>query len=228
MCNDRTVTEQGQWGRVLQDLDDESIKLAAYDETMVPLFGQLKGLRVLDYGSGPGVLASALQNAGADVAVHDISREMCDAAGKKIGADNVFYSAAEIPEQDFDVVICNLVLCIVEEDVVADIIANLRRVVRPGGRIFVGFCNPLIFRVTESQLDFREPTGAEYSCNHDFWKVKKEGGYRIVEMHRPIEWYKEAFKVAGLTLTTTHFTPEYVLNGTSIQDFVIFELQLTV
>ena len=224
MCNDRTVTEQGQWGRVLADLDDESIKLAAYDETMVPLFGDLEDLRILDYGSGPGVLAAALQNAGADVAVHDISSEMCDAAATKIGTENVFYSADEIPAQSFDVVICNLVLCIVEEPIVRDILANLRRAVRQGGRIFIGFCNPEIFRVEESRLDFREPTGEDYTCNHSFWKIKKEGGYRIIELHRPIEWYEAAFEAAGLALTTTHFTTEYILGGEAIRDFVIFKL----
>lgn len=223
MCS-KTVTEQDQWARVLSHLDGEAIKLASYDNTMVPLFGDLDGLRVLDYGSGPGVLASALQKAGANVVCFDISAEMLEAAAAKIGVENVYYLVQEIPERAFDIVVCNLVLCIVEEDVVREILANLKRLVRSGGRIFIGFCNPLIFQVEESQLDLREPTGAEYECVHDFWKVKKEGGYRIVEKHRPLEWYQAAFRAEGLILRETHFTPEYTLGGFDIQDFVIFEL----
>ena len=56
-------------------------------------------------------------------------------------------------------------------------------------------------------------------------KTKKEGGYQIVENHRPIEWYERAYKEAGLELADTIFTPEYELGGRQIEDFIIFALK---
>lgn len=220
----KTVQNQEQWARVLQELDAEADKLTSYDHTMIPLFGDLEGAVVLDYGSGPGVLASMLQQAGAAVQVFDISSQMLDTAADKIGEQNVIRDSVQIPSSTFDIVVCNLVLCIVEQDEVHRILRNLQQAVHPDGRIFIGFCNPRIFQVKESQLDQREPTGDRYEQPHLYWKVKKEGGYRIVEMHRPISWYQSAFTTVGLRLLATHFTPQYELKGETIQDFVIFEL----
>ena len=56
-------------------------------------------------------------------------------------------------------------------------------------------------------------------------KTKKEGGYKIIENHRPIEWYENVYRKAGLKLVDTIFTPEYNLKGRKIKDFIIFKLK---
>ena len=58
-------------------------------------------------------------------------------------------------------------------------------------------------------------------------KTKKEGGYQIIENHRPIEWYEKVYKDTGLKLVDTIFTPEYELKQRKIKDFIIFKLKKT-
>ena len=220
----KQVEEQSKWGRVADELEAEDLKLQSYDKTLLELLGNLDDKAVLDYGAGPGVLALTLSKLGANVKVYDLSEEMQTLAGEKIGNENVYKTHSQIPNSCFDYVICNLVMCIVEEQEVANISRNIKAALKNDGTAYVGFCNPKIFDVPESALDFRDQNGNSYDDNHIYWKTKKEGGYRIVEMHRPIEWYKDVFKKAGLEVANVHFTPEYELNDKKIQDFVIFEL----
>lgn len=219
------VSSQRQWGKVLKELESEKIKLAYYDNTLIPLLGNLKNKKVLDYGGGPAVLATALKAKGADSRLFDISPDMRMRAGERIGRENVYKKVEDIPHGYFDFIICNLVLCIVPEKEVKNILKNMCLEVKDGGVVYVGFCNPLIFDVPESQIDFRMQTKHKYEDNHNYKKIKKEGNYEIVESHRPIEWYTDAFKEAGFELVDTIFTPEYELKGRKIKDFAIFKLQ---
>ncbi len=219
------IAQQEEWNRVAGELEAENIKLAYYDNTLIPLLGDVTDKKILDYGAGPGLLAFALQKLGADVKVYDINPDMIEKAGEKIGKENILPLVESLPKNFFDFVICNLVLCIVNEDEVKRIVGDIQDVLADSGSAFVGFCNPRIFNVEESNIDKRFPTGAVYEDNHEYKKVKKEGDYEIIELHRPIEWYKNVYAAAGLKLVNAVFTPEYELNGKKIEDFVIFELK---
>lgn len=221
----KTVAHYEGWGRVFQELENEDLKLASYDNTLMPLVGSVANRLILDYGAGPGVLALALEKLGANVKVWDISQEMREKAAEKIGKHNVYFTLEEIPRDSFDDIICNLVLCINPEDEVRSIIRNIRNMLKNGGSAYVGFCNPLIFNIRETNLDYRFPTGNKYEENHEYRKIKKEGGYEIIESHRPIEWYEGVYQEAGLKLDGNFFTPEYSLAGNTIQDFVICRLK---
>lgn len=219
------VSGQRQWGKVLKELESEKIKLAYYDNTLIPLLGALKNKKVIDYGGGPAVLATALKARGADSRLFDISPDMRTRAGERIGRENVYKKVEDVPRDYFDFVICNLVLCIVPEKEVTNILKNIYSEVKKSGLVYIGFCNPLIFDVPESKIDFRMQTKYKYEDNHNYKKIKKEGNYEIVETHRPIEWYEKVFKGAGLNLVNTIFTPEYEFKGRKIRDFIIFKLR---
>lgn len=221
----KMVAEQKEWNKVSQELEAENLKLAYYDDTLVSLLGDVKEKNILDYGAGPGVLALALQKLGAEVKVYDINNDMRKSAGEKIGSENIYSNVEEIPNDFFDFIIANLVVCIVPEEEVKQIMSNIKNSLNSTGFAFIGFCNPKIFDVEESNIDFRFPTGAKYEENHEYKKVKKEGSYEIIESHRPIEWYEKVFKEAGLQLVDTVFTPEYEKQGLTIKDFVIFKLK---
>lgn len=221
----KTVYEPSYWDKVAENLDAEHIKLASYDHTMLPAMGEVKGRHILDYGSGPGILAKALKERGAVVKALDSSKRMRQLCGQKIGDEHVFKHPTEISDSQFDRIICNLVLCIVGDNEINGILENIRRMLKTDGIAYVGFCNPLIFDVTESQLDLRCSTDNNYFDNHYYEKTKKEGGYKLIELHRPIEWYVTQMFMARLRLRNMLFTPEYNLNGTKIRDFVIFELE---
>ena len=220
----KLVAEQKEWGVVAKELEGENLKLASYDNTLMSAIGDIKDKKVLDYGAGPGVLALGLQKMGADVKVWDINNEMREKAGAKIGSENIYNDISQVPQNFFDIVICNLVVCIVPEDEVKNIVKNIKMVLKEGGSAYVGFCNPKIFQVAESNLDFRFPTGNKYEDNHDYKKIKKEGGYEIIETHRPIDWYEKIFGDVGLRLADTFYTPEYELKDNKIRDFIIFKL----
>lgn len=220
---EKRVDAQHQWHQVIEELESEQWKLASYDRTILEMLGNVDGLKTLDYGSGPGILALALKRQKAESFAFDINPNMRAQCAEKIGDGHVIDSIERLRDDTFDLITCNLVLCIVDEGEVRTIASQIRRLLRPHGRAFIGFCNPLIFNVRESQLDFRFPTGDPYDLPHDYEKVKKEGGYRITEKHRPLWWYGRVFTEAQLTPTQTHFTPAYELHRERIRDFVIFE-----
>tara|TARA_B100002003_G_scaffold227115_1_gene234460 strand:- start:496 stop:1182 length:687 start_codon:yes stop_codon:yes gene_type:complete len=222
--NSKLIADQEKWAEVSKELEAEKIKLAFYDNTIIPLLGDLKDKKVLDYGGGPGVLLTALKKLGAEVKEYDISEDFKKQAAEKIGAENIYGSVEDIPLDYFDFVICNLVLCIVDEDEVKNIVANIKKVLNNNGVAYIGFCNPKLLDVPETNLDLRPEPEHEYEENHSYMKTKKEGGYQIIENHRPIEWYENIYKEAGLNLEDTIYTPEYKLNGRPIKDFIIFKL----
>lgn len=223
----KLISEETEWSRVSEELKAEQLKLASYDNTLVPFLGKIKSKKILDYGGGPGVLVLALKKLGADVKEYDISEDMRKQASQKIGKENIYDRVEDIPKNNFDFVICNLVLCIVSEDEVKKIAKNIKNSLNDNGFAYIGFCNPKLLNVPETQLDLRPTPKNKYEENHSYMKTKKEGGYQIIENHRPIEWYEKVYKDAGLKLIDTIFTPEYELKQRKIKDFIIFKLKKT-
>lgn len=116
---------------------------ALEQELILELVGPVTGLRVLDVGCGDGQLALALARAGARVSAVDTDPRMLTAARRCFEASAV---EAELSEADaqalpfesksFDVVTAVTVLCFVDEPERA--VAEMARVLRPGGRLVIG------------------------------------------------------------------------------------------
>ena len=223
--SDKLISKETEWSRVAEELKAEKVKLAFYDDTVISLLGIVKDKKILDYGGGPGVLALALKKLGASVEEYDISEDMRKQASEKIGEENIYHSIEEIPRNEFNLIICNLVLCIVSEDEVKRIVTNIKNALNENGFAFIGFCNPKLFDIPETNLDLRPKPKHKYGENHSYMKTKKEGGYQIIENHRSIEWYEKMYKKLGLKLVDTFFTPEYELKRRKIKDFIIFKLK---
>jgi len=220
----KSIVNPDEWSKVLSELEGEFHKLQSYDETIIKHLGNISGKRILDYGCGPAVAAKLLQQLGADISVYEISEKMLEIASAKLGESAVFHKVDDIPDNYYDIVWCSLVLCIVDETMIIEIMKNLEMKVSNSGKIYIGLCNPKIYDIEETNLDFRFPKGESYSCNHDYKKIKKEGNYEIIERHRPIEWYLKVIEDVDLKVSNILFTPEYELKGFKIRDFIIFEL----
>jgi len=221
----KLITKPEEWGDVAGELEREVLKLKSYDEVLLPRLGDVAGKSILDYGHGPGLLLEDLANKGASVKGYDLHPRMRDLAAQRVGAENIYDSPNQIPNDSFDAVICNLVTCINSEESVNRIATDINRALRSDGVAYIGFCNPHIFDVEETALDLRQSTKHRYDDNHDYLKIKKEGTYAIIEKHRPIEWYQKLFETAGLQNAGMFFTPPYEMNGRTINDFVILKVQ---
>ncbi|MDH6580760.1 SAM-dependent methyltransferase [Kitasatospora sp. MAP5-34] len=95
-----------------------------------------EGARVLDVGTGTGTVAAAACERGAKVTAVDAEPSMVELAGQTApSAEVVTAVLPELPFEDsaFDAVVGNFVLNHVGRP--RDALAELRRVVRPGGRI---------------------------------------------------------------------------------------------
>lgn len=105
--------------------------------------GDLAGLRVLDIGASTGYTVEALVTAGAEVTGVDIDAPGIAFAKQHFGDRATFLVAdgAELPmdDQSFDVVVLNHIY---EHVVDADaVMAEIRRVLRPDGLVYLGLGN---------------------------------------------------------------------------------------
>ena len=108
---------------------------------LLPLLGP--GLRVLDFGCGPGTISMGLASAVTPGELHGIDMEtsqveMARAAAAAGGHDNAFFQtgdATDLPFEDdsFDVAHCHAVLMHVPDT--QAVLAEVKRVLKPGGII---------------------------------------------------------------------------------------------
>lgn len=110
---------------------------------VLDLAGDLAGRSVLDVGCGDGTLALAAWQRGAHVTGVDPDPRMLPAASNKariLGAPVTFLEARgeqlPFPDRRFDVVLAVTVLCFVPDAVA--LLREMRRVLRPGGRLVIG------------------------------------------------------------------------------------------
>lgn len=221
----KRIDQENKWHEVAHELEAERLKVMSYDRTILQQLGDIEGAWTLDFGAGPGVLSSALKRLGARSHAYDINPDMRRACVEKIGKEYVYERLDHIEDGRFDIITCNLVLCIVSDRELLRIVREIRRLLRKEGKALIGVCNPQIFDVPESKIDIRQPTGDPYRKRHSYEKTKKEGGYKIIEQHRPLEWYWESLHEAGLEHVALHTTPPYRMSSDSraIRDFAIFE-----
>ncbi len=113
--------------------------LAADDPRLLAILGELgplEGMRMLDLGCGKGRFARALVTHGAEVLGLDASRAMLAAANS---VDRVQASVRRLPfaSLTFDAVLAVEVLEHLERRALDGVLAEVRRVLRPGGRFLI-------------------------------------------------------------------------------------------
>jgi SAM-dependent methyltransferase len=183
--------------------ENEASLLNAYYErpAMLALAGDVAGRRILDAGCGSGPLFAALRDRGAIVAGFDKSAGMVELARRRLG-DGADLRVADLgsplpfPGGEFDDVIASLVLHYLEDWGPA--LAELRRVLKPGGRLLVSVEHPFAITLMDVQAG-REP---DYFATSNRTEEYTFGGQTALLSlwDRPLHAMTGAFTAAGFRM----------------------------
>lgn len=195
-----TTADYDEFARAYVEENENGLFNRWYERPEVlRLAGVVEGLRVLDAGCGHGPLMRELADRGATVSGFDLSPVMIAIARERLGQDadlRVADLAAPLPygADEFNLITCSLALHYVEDW--RPPLGELRRVLRPGGRLIVSLLHPFVFAAVHQDQDYFALT--RFSEEYDF------GGATAVltYWHRPLQDVLNAFLDAGFTLTS--------------------------
>ncbi|WP_051943209.1 class I SAM-dependent methyltransferase [Streptacidiphilus rugosus] len=181
---------------------NESSLENAYIErpAMLALTGDVAGRRILDAGCGAGPLFAALRDRGAQVSGLDSSAGMVALARRRLGEDADLHVADlsdPLPFADgaFDDVVSSLVLHYLEDW--GPTLTELRRVLRPGGRLIASVMHPFVDYLF--QPDPRPSYFATTSWTDD-WIDLVGRPTPMTFWRRPLHAMTDAFTAAGFQL----------------------------
>ncbi len=171
---------------------------------MLGLAGEVSGRRILDAGCGSGPLSAALRARGAVVTGIDASAAMVDLARQRLGEDADLHVAdlgAPLPfaDAEFDDVVASLVLHYLEDW--SGPLSELRRVLKPGGRLLVSVNHPSAYAIVYPEADYFAVT--KYSEDYTF-----DGQVTwLTFWHRPLHAMTDAFTAAGFRIAIVSEPP---------------------
>ncbi|MFE1836702.1 class I SAM-dependent methyltransferase [Streptomyces sviceus] len=186
--------------------ENETNLINAYYErpAMLALAGEVAGRRILDAGCGSGPLFAALRDRGALVSGFDASAGMLELARRRLGDSADLQVAAlgnslPYPDHTFDDVVASLVLHYLEDW--RPTLAELRRVLKPGGRLIASVDHPFAIHLMHRQAG-RE-TEYNYFDTTNWTEEWTMSGHtaRMSIWHRPLHAMVEAFTEAGFRIT---------------------------
>ncbi|MGV9772461.1 class I SAM-dependent methyltransferase [Streptosporangium sp. NPDC003464] len=165
---------------------------------ILDLAGDVAGRRILDVGCGAGPLLAALRDRGAIVTGVDSSTKMLELARQRLGDGAVLLPAdlrspLPFPDGAFDDVIVCLVLHYLEDWKAP--LAELRRVLAPGGRLIVADNHPFVSQKLAGP-------GANYFATRK-WSEEFTFSGQSAELtfwHRPLHAMTDAFTAAGFRI----------------------------
>src|SRR5215469_8892506 len=190
--------------------ENEASLLNAYYErpAMLALAGDVAGRRILDAGCGSGPLFEALRDRGAIVTGIDKSAGMLELARRRLGAD-ADLQVAELgrplpfPDDTFDDVTASLVLHYLEDWGPA--LAELRRVLKPSGRLIVSVNHPFAENLWHRQARLEPDYFATYNYVVE-WTA--DGQTALLRFwSRPLHAMTDAFTAAGLRISVISEPP---------------------
>jgi SAM-dependent methyltransferase len=182
--------------------NQDGIYNAYYERpAMLALAGDVTGRRILDAGCGSGPLLAELRERGAEVSGFDLSPGMLDLARRRVPEADLRVAdlAAPLPYADaeFDDVIISLVLHHLEDW--APPLAELRRILKPGGRLLISVDHPFAVHM----IHRAEGRRTDYFETYNWTEEWDHGGEPVLMSfwNRPLHAMTGAFTAAGFTVT---------------------------
>ncbi|OZM70039.1 SAM-dependent methyltransferase [Amycolatopsis antarctica] len=184
--------------------ENETSLMNAYYErpATLALAGEVSGRRILDAGCGAGPLSAALRERGAVVSGIDSSAGMLEQARLRLGADADLRVAdladpLPFPDAAFDDVVASLVLHYLRDW--GPTLAELRRVLRPGGRLIASVDHPFMINLIHRKSGPRPDYFETYNWTEEWTK----GGHtaRMSFWNRPLHAMTDAFTAAGFRIS---------------------------
>jgi SAM-dependent methyltransferase len=190
--------------------DNETSLINAYyaRPAILALAGDVAGRRILDAGCGSGPVSAALRDRGAVMTGFDSSAKMVELARRRLG-DGADLQVADLslplpfPDDAFDDVVAALVLHYLEDW--TGPLAELRRVLTPGGRLIVAVDHP--FAVTLMHREAGRQT--DYFATYNWTEEWTFGGQSAAMSfwHRPLHAITDAFIAAGFRIAVVSEPP---------------------
>lgn len=166
--------------------------------------GKVDGLRVLDVGCGEGRLCRELANQGATVFGLDPVLGLIEVAGRR-GGRYVRGDAAQLPFRTASFELVLSILSLIDIFEFRSAIKEMARVTSPGGRILVANINS--FATANNSGWVKDAAGNRIMFPIDNYMQERGdevhwAGITVVNFHRPLSAYMQAFLEAGLRLVT--------------------------
>ncbi|WP_221329272.1 class I SAM-dependent methyltransferase [Actinoplanes sp. L3-i22] len=172
---------------------------------ILELAGDVAGRRILDVGCGAGPLLETLRDRGAVVTGVEPSIRMLDLARRRLGPGTALHLGGlggdplPFPDAAFDDVIACLVLHYVQDWAAA--LAELRRVLVPGGRLLVAVNHPFMYKLLNPDGDYfaTEPWRDDFTFDGRT--------FPLTFWHRPLHTILNEFVTAGFRITVVSEPP---------------------
>ncbi|GAA1208782.1 class I SAM-dependent methyltransferase [Pseudonocardia alaniniphila] len=172
---------------------------------VLDLAGDVAGRRILDVGCGAGPLLAALRDRGAIVTGIEPSAKMLDLARQRLGDSAALHQGGlrgdplPFPDASFDDAIACLVLHYLADWKAP--LADLRRVLVPGGRLIVAVNHPFVYKLLHPD--------AQYSVIREYSEDNTFSGQSVVltYWHRPLHAMTAAFTAAGFRIAVISEPP---------------------
>ena len=211
---------------------DAVLRMTGERETRQDIALELCGepKRVLDYGCGNGTAAKVLADRGAQVLGYDPDPTRTKRwQERRNGASNLRFTTARdevVNSAPFDLVVCQRVLCTVDDAEMRLILQDLRDAVAADGRVVVTLCDPhFTLAGPTPEADRELPAGARYENTFVWHKTVRTSGRKRREVHRPEETLLAEFARVGLRKTRRTTVPTVsLMDFMPASDHLAFEL----